>query len=274
MDPTTGTRALTVACCAFVTVPNLGALLGRGEQTDRYDTVVTPPSYAFAIWGPIFATCAGDALRRWRDPSTHVPSDAATATPLAAAYAPQHGVVDRGAGRPVRAHPGPAPGRDCVRRRRAPQAPVAGRSPPVHRRGRWCAARLDRPRECGQRVGRRRTAGRAGGRASRHSFGAGRGRGRRGRRGRHDRRQPARSRPRRGGGRLGAPDHGDRPVPAAVVTDRRSRVRCRGRRRPRDSSLPLTPPQRVGRPIRPRAYGRSTSRTVSTRGPMKGSPRA
>lgn len=87
MDPTTGTRALTVACCAFVTVPNLGALLGRGEQTDRYDTVVTPPSYAFAIWGPIFATCAGDALRRWRDPSTHEASDAATAAPLAAAYA-------------------------------------------------------------------------------------------------------------------------------------------------------------------------------------------
>jgi hypothetical protein len=83
---TTGTRALGAACVAFVTVPNLGALLGRGEQTDRYDTVVTPPDYAFAIWGPIFASCATDAVLRWRDPAGPTGSDSATVSPLTVAY--------------------------------------------------------------------------------------------------------------------------------------------------------------------------------------------
>jgi hypothetical protein len=82
----TGTQVLGAACAAFVTVPNLGALLGRGEQTDRYDTVVTPPDYAFAVWGPIFAACATDAVLRWRDPAGPIGSDSATASPLTVAY--------------------------------------------------------------------------------------------------------------------------------------------------------------------------------------------
>lgn len=32
--------------------PVLGALVGDGEQTARYDTVITPPDYAFAVWAP------------------------------------------------------------------------------------------------------------------------------------------------------------------------------------------------------------------------------
>ena len=87
MDAPGGTRALTAACTAFVLVPNLGAVLGGGERTDRYDTTVTPPAYAFAVWGPIFAACAVDVVSRWRTPTDHPDGDAATAGPLAAAYA-------------------------------------------------------------------------------------------------------------------------------------------------------------------------------------------
>jgi hypothetical protein len=53
--------ALAGSCAAYIAVPNIGALAGGGEKTDRYDTVITPPSYAFAVWGPIFAACTVDS---------------------------------------------------------------------------------------------------------------------------------------------------------------------------------------------------------------------
>jgi tryptophan-rich sensory protein len=83
---TAGTTALAAACTGLVLVPNLGALLGPGEQTDRYDTVVTPPDYAFVVWAPIFAACAADAVGRWRRPGDAPVSDHATALPLTVAY--------------------------------------------------------------------------------------------------------------------------------------------------------------------------------------------
>ncbi|MGK5685336.1 hypothetical protein [Actinoplanes sp. URMC 104] len=54
--------ALASSCTAFVAVPTLGAVLGEGEQTERYDTVITPPDYAFAVWGPIFAGCVASTV--------------------------------------------------------------------------------------------------------------------------------------------------------------------------------------------------------------------
>ncbi|MBL7259033.1 hypothetical protein [Paractinoplanes lichenicola] len=79
------TIALASSCAAFVAVPCLGALLGKGERTDRYDTVITPPDYAFAVWGPIFAGCVASTVaqcRRQDDPMSR-----RTGWPLAGAYA-------------------------------------------------------------------------------------------------------------------------------------------------------------------------------------------
>ncbi|GAA0253318.1 hypothetical protein [Cryptosporangium japonicum] len=76
--------ALAGACAAFVAVPNLGALVGRGERTDRYDTVITPPSYAFVVWAPIFAgvVVATVTQVRGRDQET----SRRTGWPLTGAY--------------------------------------------------------------------------------------------------------------------------------------------------------------------------------------------
>ncbi|TQS42582.1 hypothetical protein [Cryptosporangium phraense] len=75
------TVALVGACAAFVVVPNVGS----DERTERYDTVITPPDYAFAVWAPIFAGCVlstvGQALPGGQAVSR------ATGWPLAGAYA-------------------------------------------------------------------------------------------------------------------------------------------------------------------------------------------
>jgi hypothetical protein len=79
--------ALGTACTAFVTVPTLGPLLGEGERTDRYDTVITPPGYAFAIWGPIFAGCAAATVAQCLPAGRADPSSRRTGWLLAGAYA-------------------------------------------------------------------------------------------------------------------------------------------------------------------------------------------
>ncbi|MEU4428361.1 hypothetical protein AB0F81_47735, partial [Actinoplanes sp. NPDC024001] len=81
------TLALAGACTAFLAVPNLGALLGRGEQTDRYDTAITPPDYAFAVWAPIFAGCAASTLGQCLPAGRGDPVSRRTGWPLAGAYA-------------------------------------------------------------------------------------------------------------------------------------------------------------------------------------------
>lgn len=79
--------ALAGSCTAFVLVPNLGALVGDGEKTDRYDTVITPPPYAFAVWGPIFAACTVDTVIQCTAAGRERTSSRRTGWPLAAAYA-------------------------------------------------------------------------------------------------------------------------------------------------------------------------------------------
>ncbi|MFF5081677.1 hypothetical protein ACFY36_31900 [Actinoplanes sp. NPDC000266] len=79
--------ALAGACTAFIAVPNLGALLGPGEQTDRYDTAITPPGYAFAVWAPIFTACAASTIAQCRSSARHSAVSRRTGWPLAAAYA-------------------------------------------------------------------------------------------------------------------------------------------------------------------------------------------
>ncbi len=79
--------ALAGACTAFVTVPLLGPLLGRGEQTKRYDTVITPPDYAFVIWAPIFAGCALSTIGQCLPSGRSHPVSRRSGWPLAGAYA-------------------------------------------------------------------------------------------------------------------------------------------------------------------------------------------
>ncbi|MDG4833660.1 hypothetical protein O7627_30765 [Solwaraspora sp. WMMD1047] len=46
-------------------MPTLGPLLaGTEEGAEAYDTEITPPDYAFAIWGPIFAASAANAIQQ------------------------------------------------------------------------------------------------------------------------------------------------------------------------------------------------------------------
>lgn len=79
--------ALGSACAAFVTVPLVGPLLGGGEQSRRYDTVITPPDYAFAIWAPIFASCVATTIHQCGPEGRSRPASRRTGWPLAGAYA-------------------------------------------------------------------------------------------------------------------------------------------------------------------------------------------
>jgi hypothetical protein len=79
--------ALAGACTAFVLVPNLGAVFGDGERTDRYDTVITPPGFAFAVWAPIFAGCVASTVGQCLPAGRGDPVSRRTGWPLAGAYA-------------------------------------------------------------------------------------------------------------------------------------------------------------------------------------------
>ncbi|MDR7275889.1 hypothetical protein [Catenuloplanes atrovinosus] len=78
--------ALATACTAFVATPNLGALVGRGEQTRRYDTVITPPDYAFTVWAPIFACCIASTVAQCRPSGRGDPVSRRTGWALTGAY--------------------------------------------------------------------------------------------------------------------------------------------------------------------------------------------
>ena len=78
---------LAAACTGFVAIPILGPLLGKGEQTRRYDTVITPPDYAFAVWAPIFAGCVASTVAQCLPGERHGTVSRRTGWPLAGAYA-------------------------------------------------------------------------------------------------------------------------------------------------------------------------------------------
>jgi tryptophan-rich sensory protein len=59
------TGALVAATAAQVLVPAIGPLLGQSEISEvskRTKSIVTPPDWAFGVWGPIFAASAGTAV--------------------------------------------------------------------------------------------------------------------------------------------------------------------------------------------------------------------
>ena len=87
MDDNFRSFALASSCAAFVAVPCLGALFGRGEQTERYDTVITPPDYAFAVRGPVFAGCVASTVAQCLPGGRGDPMSRRTGWPLAGAYA-------------------------------------------------------------------------------------------------------------------------------------------------------------------------------------------
>ncbi|MEM6552171.1 MAG: hypothetical protein AAF750_08590 [Planctomycetota bacterium] len=80
-----------IACLAQVTLPYLPRLLGLtediGSRSDAQRTALTPPGYAFAIWGPLFLGCLAyaitQALPRYRD----LPLFRRTGYPAALAFA-------------------------------------------------------------------------------------------------------------------------------------------------------------------------------------------
>jgi hypothetical protein len=81
------TATLAGACAAFVATPTLGALFGEGEQTRRYDTVITPPDYAFAVWAPIFLSCIASTVGQCLPAGRDAAMSRRTGWPLAGAYA-------------------------------------------------------------------------------------------------------------------------------------------------------------------------------------------
>jgi hypothetical protein len=91
VEPFAGDRlrswTLGAACAGFVGIPCLGALLGEGEQTRRYDTPITPPDYAFAVWAPIFAGCVASTIAQCRPGGRGQEVSRRTGWPLAGAYA-------------------------------------------------------------------------------------------------------------------------------------------------------------------------------------------
>jgi hypothetical protein len=81
------TAALVAATAALVSVPTLGpALLGTREEVARYDTAVTPPDYAFAVWAPIFAGCVATAVQAALPGRSTTPESRAAGWPLAGAF--------------------------------------------------------------------------------------------------------------------------------------------------------------------------------------------
>ncbi|MEU8386089.1 hypothetical protein [Streptosporangium sp. NPDC048865] len=68
-------RAVAVGATAagMILVPTLGPLLlGTREGAEEFDTEITPPRYAFAIWAPIFAATAANAVQHAANPAAAV----------------------------------------------------------------------------------------------------------------------------------------------------------------------------------------------------------
>lgn len=89
------TRADTVraavvvaAAAAQAVVPSLVPLFGDSrEETERTDTAITPPPYAFAIWGPIFAATIANAVQQGLPEQRGARVNQVGGWPLAGAYA-------------------------------------------------------------------------------------------------------------------------------------------------------------------------------------------
>lgn len=65
--------AVTASAAALVLVPTLGPLLaGTEEGAAEYDTEITPPDYAFAIWAPIFVGTTANAVQHATHPTAAV----------------------------------------------------------------------------------------------------------------------------------------------------------------------------------------------------------
>lgn len=64
---------LGVSAGAVILVPTIGPLIaGTEEGAEEYDTDITPPDYAFTIWGPIFALTAANAVQHALNPSASI----------------------------------------------------------------------------------------------------------------------------------------------------------------------------------------------------------
>ena len=80
--------ALGTTAAAVVGVPTLGPLvLNTSEDAERYDTAITPPGYAFAVWAPIFAGIIVNAAQAALPSRSGLPKNRQTGWPLAGAYA-------------------------------------------------------------------------------------------------------------------------------------------------------------------------------------------
>ena len=60
----TRSLALAAATAGFTMIPTLVPLItGKGNGESSVDTAISPPPYAFGIWGPIFAGCVANTVQ-------------------------------------------------------------------------------------------------------------------------------------------------------------------------------------------------------------------
>jgi len=77
--------AVSVSAAAMILVPTVGpGIAGTEEGASEFDSEITPPDYAFAIWGPIFLARAANAVQHAADPTA--PINRSTGWWLAGAY--------------------------------------------------------------------------------------------------------------------------------------------------------------------------------------------
>lgn len=84
------TGALLAAAAAQVLVPAIGPLLGQSEIAEvskRTKSIVTPPGWAFGVWGPIFAASVATAVVQSLPGQRTTPASRTTGWVLAAASA-------------------------------------------------------------------------------------------------------------------------------------------------------------------------------------------
>lgn len=80
--------ALATAAAAQILAPIVGpSITGGGENVKRYTTVITPPGYAFSIWGPIYAGCTLNAIQHVLPTQAASSVNRTSGWPLAGAYA-------------------------------------------------------------------------------------------------------------------------------------------------------------------------------------------
>lgn len=78
--------AVVTSAGALIGIPLLGPVVaGTREGADEFDTEITPPGYAFAVWAPLFAATAGNAIQHTMHPDSAM--NRRTGWWLAAGYA-------------------------------------------------------------------------------------------------------------------------------------------------------------------------------------------